>query len=835
MRAQLRPPSFGNPTLGSMSAFTQPAIMPSDATSTLRPPSRLQDQVPPVLPAALPNLRREQVLSASRAVTASGATQLQILPVVGNIAAAHAMLLVTFLAAAALFVLRHSTSLRHWWMGLGARSSVGSECTVFSSVLRSGSCPLWHMASIEIDGAFVNNDASAVEQSGVHSLTYSAVDVKHWLRNRRRVGWRVINMAQEQAEAHNGARTLKTLVFAGNDAEGDASMCVVVVVFADDRVNEGAVGVIVGTTKPRLASASTAILATGFPIGDIGPVGPQVAGLRVVIDSRVAHSETPLLAGVGSPDCSLWVRNGPSLLALRSGRTLVAEVAARRKGHRAASVSAGVDTPEGGLLQGSGPRARPDSDSSQTGQEDSLPFAVLPQDVGPPVLIDDPSSMSILTHELNLLREEAVEFQRMHLVETNDAPPMPVLGVDCEWEPEQRRAEASPVATLQLATRRRAFVVDLVALMDRNTSSASAENELGRSGGDRDLPPCLCALDAALGPIFLSPHVIIAGLGLKSDLQRLAATLPLQSLSSVTSVVDVETLVRAVRPPLAPKRNLSGLARLSRAVLGFDVDKTCQVSPWGSAQRPLAQPMVEYAALDAYLPVQLFDALAQRVASPLRTVVDFDGASDLLPLRFLDARSLRIMDPIYLAMKWLGRPVPVTVNEDGTGRRLNAKDAAILLATMVPPDDAAMIGKGTPGWCAPADEVRGFERRGGVVALGVGFCLFVTIDEGFSNRRKYPNTLSRCSIDGSIHMTWWMPHNAMSPDSPLRARLFGGDEPVLLFGRVGRRGFQFWGRLTTAPEHIGGSEAIKWVLMDGHELVERSASFKRFFLRSGCS
>ena len=185
-----------------------------------------------------------------------------------------------------------------------------------------------------------------------------------------------------------------------------------------------------------------------------------------------------------------------------------------------------------------------------------------------------------------------------------------VVGIDAEWVPRS----GSPVALLQIATRREAFLVDTLALCGdaenprENPREASLNAEKAAS------------LNRFLADLFARRDVVKLGFGLEHDFSRLRRSFP-GSLACVAEparvcrsagFVDVRALCALVFPEKRKLRK-AGLAVTVASVLGAYVDKTEQCSDW--ARRPLAPSQVAYAAADAHVLTALFDRCAHRSAA----------------------------------------------------------------------------------------------------------------------------------------------------------------------------------------------------------------------------
>jgi len=164
------------------------------------------------------------------------------------------------------------------------------------------------------------------------------------------------------------------------------------------------------------------------------------------------------------------------------------------------------------------------------------------------------------------------------------------VGFDAEWVPSQ----GSPPALLQLATFEAAYLVDLLAL------SSSA------------------VLGEALGAIMSARNVTKVSFEGAKDLGRIAAAMPaLSACKRVAPLVDLHDLAagrRAEEEGTSKKRAKEGLnlKSLVEKYLGLPLDKTMQMSDW--SRRPLSAAQAQYAALDAWVVLQVYELLS--VAAP---------------------------------------------------------------------------------------------------------------------------------------------------------------------------------------------------------------------------
>ncbi|KAK9833570.1 hypothetical protein WJX81_006966 [Elliptochloris bilobata] len=145
------------------------------------------------------------------------------------------------------------------------------------------------------------------------------------------------------------------------------------------------------------------------------------------------------------------------------------------------------------------------------------------------------------------------------------------VGLDVEWRPGREGCTQPPASLLQVATRERVWLVDLMALR-------------GGPGLAHVLPQLLRA-----------PTAVKLGCSLSSDLTALARV----GCSAAGAAPLLDTRRR---------RTEIALSTISERVLGRPLNKAMQTSDWEA--RPLSPAQVAYAALDAHALVRIYDALA---------------------------------------------------------------------------------------------------------------------------------------------------------------------------------------------------------------------------------
>ena len=170
-------------------------------------------------------------------------------------------------------------------------------------------------------------------------------------------------------------------------------------------------------------------------------------------------------------------------------------------------------------------------------------------------------------------------------------------GLDCEWRPSRMPGEANPVATLQLSSKSRSFVVDTQRLFQGGIVSTK-----------EDLTEVELAMSRTLSKLLSNKAVRIVGFGIAQDLSKLAASFPhLPCFRTFHSVIDLHSLSRLTFPK-KPKHFMSSLQKTASIFLRKRLDKAEQCSEWNV--RPLRPTQLEYASLDAtVLPILLGEIL----------------------------------------------------------------------------------------------------------------------------------------------------------------------------------------------------------------------------------
>eukprot|EP00090_Calanus_glacialis_P019626 TRINITY_DN30122_c0_g1_i1.p1 TRINITY_DN30122_c0_g1~~TRINITY_DN30122_c0_g1_i1.p1 ORF type:complete len:904 (+),score=359.69 TRINITY_DN30122_c0_g1_i1:248-2713(+) len=204
--------------------------------------------------------------------------------------------------------------------------------------------------------------------------------------------------------------------------------------------------------------------------------------------------------------------------------------------------------------------------------------------------------------EQDIVREESVEYyqlsmstdrimfvdtreQFMKFIDVISDPKVTMVGLDAEFMSSHSDQK---ISLLQLSTDKEAFLLDWEVL-----------------------PSCLEEEDfAALATkLFARPELLIIGYGVWGDIKLLAKSFTqLSDLVTISkSILDMETLKSKVTTLLSlPHTSVRGLSGLCQSVLGLPLSKTDQISDW--SRRPLRQSQLTYAALDALVCLEIYQA-----------------------------------------------------------------------------------------------------------------------------------------------------------------------------------------------------------------------------------
>ncbi|XP_060070082.1 exonuclease mut-7 homolog isoform X2 [Ylistrum balloti] len=207
--------------------------------------------------------------------------------------------------------------------------------------------------------------------------------------------------------------------------------------------------------------------------------------------------------------------------------------------------------------------------------------------------------------------------------------PGTTVGIDSEWKPGFGNT-VQRVALMQLAVMDHIYLLDLVYL------SQHLQMDDWKQLAAR---------------FFCNPAILKLGYGLDSDFQMFVKTFPFmkESLANMSRVVELEKVAQKVidktvnllpddtgqsddeEGPLEdsdsgvnikfPRKEARGLSELVRQTLGKPLSKTEQMSNW--ERRPLRPAQVTYAALDAFVLLEVYDELV-RQAQRLKMNIDME-------------------------------------------------------------------------------------------------------------------------------------------------------------------------------------------------------------------
>lgn len=157
------------------------------------------------------------------------------------------------------------------------------------------------------------------------------------------------------------------------------------------------------------------------------------------------------------------------------------------------------------------------------------------------------------------------------------------VGVDSEWRPALVKFNKSVPALLQISGKTQAFLVDLIALANNRR------------------------LDEVLSAIFKDHNTTIVGFSFMSDIQVFTKYLPhMKFYKHIQNFIDAQTYFGLVWED----GQQIGLAKVAQKVFGKAICKFEQMSNWEN--RPLRLSQQHYAALDAYIMVELIEELEKK-------------------------------------------------------------------------------------------------------------------------------------------------------------------------------------------------------------------------------
>jgi ribonuclease D len=148
-----------------------------------------------------------------------------------------------------------------------------------------------------------------------------------------------------------------------------------------------------------------------------------------------------------------------------------------------------------------------------------------------------------------------------------------VLGFDTETRPSFKRGQVYQVSLLQLAVPKKAFLIRI------NHTGFTEE----------------------IAALFANEKIIKAGVGIRDDVKALQKIRPFEP----AGFYDLSTLAKQAGLQVESVKKLTAL------LLGFRISKSAQTSNWEAVT--FTQKQIEYAATDAWVCLELYEKLKQKI------------------------------------------------------------------------------------------------------------------------------------------------------------------------------------------------------------------------------
>ncbi len=390
--------------------------------------------------------------------------------------------------------------------------------------------------------------------------------------------------------------------------------------------------------------------------------------------------------------------------------------------------------------------------------------------------------------------------------------PRMVVSLDAEWRPSMKQGMNNPVSILQLGTRDRAFLIDLldICFMNRQSNTLTTEQSL---------------LSDFIARLLSNPDIVKLGFGLRYDIKRLCESyhwLPCfsgETQSSILSHVDILMLARisvSSKYGSSPLSSKIGLNTLVSKVLGRSLDKEEQVSDWGA--RPLTESQIQYAVSDVACLIDIYDTIHEESPGILDGKTMTQCALNLFQIggSFMNASS---SSEHHLAMRGDGhlaqkkRPLTESVCDSNklkayTGKYLPLGGKLGVVKACLQEDEA---DKATALYRIP--------RGGAMIEMSNAFLMFVNIPS-----RMYPNTFALYD-DGLFRMSWWT-STGQTRSHPVVSRILNREKSMHLFCRKEKDKYVYFGELDIDTESIkeeeNGQIKLLFILKDYHCMLSKS-------------
>ncbi|CAE7869056.1 EXD3 [Symbiodinium sp. KB8] len=249
-----------------------------------------------------------------------------------------------------------------------------------------------------------------------------------------------------------------------------------------------------------------------------------------------------------------------------------------------------------------------------------------------------------------------------------------VIGVDLECN----MGTGAPTL-LQLATLCQAFLVDLQ-VVGSWPSFATAMQDVC-SGPARKVGFGIAEdLGQKESPGAFGRHVETCGnVSLVGKLSKSFPCLTAAACAApLSDLRDVEAQLRSLESGIGKKRAREGisLSALAEKYLGKPLDKAFQVGDW--SHRPLSQARMHYAALDAWVPVKVYEAVQTSPPQPQPA-----SAKKMHPQTGLEDKILKESDEFVSTMAALLQPYC----EDALGKVVDARTPGLVSLSFPPSED----------------------------------------------------------------------------------------------------------------------------------------------------